>query len=397
MVHFATALALLGAILAAIVQAGSRGWEPKHDIQPRMSLLDQSSIAGNISQQEASTSSAGKRLRKRWNTVNPDSMKTALWPDSAITYCFESDDTREKLVNAFDEAKQKWADAGLPPSFGYKEVKGSACRGANRKNLLMIKYNDKGRLSTTLALPEIDANDPKDEDPVMNLSDAEDIGMLNIAANYAHELGHAWGLLHEHQNPAFWSGLPMANTYTGEVWSPDTFNCQNLKDYEDAVESVRKSTKVAEKDKEFQIYKLCINRNSAGDWGFSAAEYLPYTNIKARVPDKDTMELGVDDVDWASIMLYPSGPVRRETWLMALMSACRFWRSPMAAKSRPMWIQARWTFRVWYQFTKLTEILYRMWYCSMTGLIRCGPLSWMYSKASLVSEEVMIRICSMAL
>lgn len=41
----------------------------------------------------------------------------------------------------------------------------------------------------------------------MNLSDRTDVGMLDVVANDAHELGHAWGLLHEHQNPAFWTSL----------------------------------------------------------------------------------------------------------------------------------------------------------------------------------------------
>jgi hypothetical protein len=124
----------------------------------------------------------------------------------------------------------------------------------------------------------------------MRLSDSTSVGMLEVIPNYAHEMGHAWGLLHEHQNPAWWT-----DPYTGGQAQIFDFNCQNLKDQADAF--------ARNTDPAVQTL-LCTDRDSALDLKFSASEYLPYrANVRGPRPFMATDA----DVDWESIMLYPSG------------------------------------------------------------------------------------------
>lgn len=165
------------------------------------------------------------------------------------------------------------------------EVSDAECRD-NRAEVLLIKYNDQGKLSASTGIPPLD---PKDKDyvgPIMNLSDREDVGMLDVVANYAHELGHVWGLLHEHQNPAWWGSLYNYGGYKQLF----TFNCQNLKDY----------AEVAARLSPEEMEEACRSRNKAEDAKFSAVEYLPQlTGGWGEGP--------LAKLDKESIMLYPSG------------------------------------------------------------------------------------------
>lgn len=248
------------------VEAGSRAWEG----------------FGHV----PGTGKAASSLRRRWVTINP-SATLGLWPRGTIKYCFESDATKAKLLYHLQAGRDLWYQNGLREAdFRLTEVSEAACQN-DRANVLLIKHNDRGQLSATPGLPQLDANNPDDEGPVMNLSDRDDIGMLNIAANFAHELGHVWGLLHEHQNPAFW-GIPY-----GAGQQLFDFNCENLKDY------AEKSAGLSAEDR----VRLCQERAFAAEKKFSAAEYLPINNVR-----KPTRAVAKDsDIDLQSIMLYPSG------------------------------------------------------------------------------------------
>lgn len=233
------------------------------------------------------TNKPNLNVGKRWFTIQPRENGVRVWPDATIKYCFETNEAKERLLYNLEAARDRWYQNGLPEEkFQLTEVSAAEC-SSNRANILLIRYNDQGRLSTTPGLPPLDANVPSYKGPTMDLSDREDVGMLEVIANYAHELGHAWGLLHEHQNPSFWSA-----PYGPGQSQIFRFNCQNLKDYQELVGRLPDDRT-----------QLCEDRAFAAEQRFSAAEYLPI-NL-GRGPQ--IAIASDDDVDWASIMIYPSG------------------------------------------------------------------------------------------
>jgi len=229
-------------------------------------------------------------LDKRWLTIEPRPDGAHVWPDTTIRYCFENDVTKQKLLYDLEAARDRWYSNGLPEDrFKLTEVSGTECQ-SNRANVLLIKYNGQGILSTTPGLLPLDAHQPNYKGPTMHLSDSTSVGMLEVIANYAHELGHAWGMLHEHQNPSFWS-----QPYTGGFSQIFTFNCQNLKDHAERSGSLPNPADQTQ---------LCQDRAFAYEQKFSASDYLPF-RAGVRGPQ---IAIATDaDVDWNSIMLYPSG------------------------------------------------------------------------------------------
>lgn len=141
--------------------------------------------------------------------------------------------------------------------------------------------------------------------PTMTLTDDETMGMLDKVANYAHELGHAWGLHHEHQNPFFWERA--YGSQDGSIFGSNNFNCQNLKDY--AAVQAKIQAKIDDDPSglgsvlyggDFKL--VCTSRAKAKSYQFSAWDYLPIPLSEVLVPSSSTTE-----VDWDSLMLYPSG------------------------------------------------------------------------------------------
>lgn len=103
-------------------------------------------------------------------------------------------------------------------------------------------------------------------------------------------MGHAWGLLHEHQKWAAWNPDTVSNPPR-----PDPlikYTCENLADYDKfAGDGLNMTT-------------LCSSQINARLQGFSASELLPI-NVPAN-PSYDQNLLQSADFDWDSIMLYPS-------------------------------------------------------------------------------------------
>lgn len=131
----------------------------------------------------------------------------------------------------------------------------------------------------------------------MKLWDSTTVGMLNPVSNYAHELGHAWGLYHEHQNPNFWKGVDFAED--GEVFGPGNNNwrCSNLKDYSTYVTGLVVQDPLGQTT--INRARLCSNYAWASQRGFSAADYLPYpSQMGISQPGKSS-----GDVDWTSLMI----------------------------------------------------------------------------------------------
>lgn len=257
--------------LTLCVNAGNSAWEaPSH---------------GTFGQSAASS------FKKRYFTIETNDGRNQLWDKGIIRYRFESPETKDKVFPNLEAAKNLWYASTLPETgFSYTEVSEEDLE-KDRANTLLIKFNDEGILNTTPGRPRLDARESSYKGPTMHLSDRIDVGMLDVIANYAHELGHAWGMLHEHQNPAFW-GQPYSNVGT----SVFRLNCQNLKDWQ---EVSGRLTDPADQT------LSCRDMAFAQEQKFSASEFLPMTG--SGTFSEPILAADDSDVDWKSIMLYPSG------------------------------------------------------------------------------------------
>ncbi|KAL2068495.1 hypothetical protein VTL71DRAFT_14832 [Oculimacula yallundae] len=222
--------------------------------------------------------------RAHWIRPSPSSL---TWPDKTIKYCYENSAARTKYDSNVKAAFALWTAAGLPVEYKMSLSSTLVCKaGINRKNHLMIK--DTGALSTTPGLQRDDT-----EGPVMHLADDTSIGSLDVVANIAHEIGHAWGLLHPHQISTYYTEPMGTNPFESLL----QFNCHNLKDYDKFVE-----IGISAGDPSY-INGVCTDYAKAMEAGFSAMEFTTmggYGNHDQAVPDASL-------IDWDSIMWYPSG------------------------------------------------------------------------------------------
>lgn len=252
-------------------------------------------------------------LEKRWLGIVAGQSSMYLWPDSTISYCFDSTASRDKIFKYLDRAIQSWITAGLSREvYKYKEVvkPGTACTGhAQRDAILVISHNELGLLQTTVGIWSLDPQKPDYVGPTMELSTRDDIHHLNVVANFAHEMGHAWGLYHEHQNPKFW-GPPYGGQYdaalAGTVFGTN-FDCSALRDYHVARERI--ATKNAGDPAKIALHQaqMCTNINVANTYRFSATDWLPIVSNYKCSKSVPYTRAGYEHVDWDSIMLYPSG------------------------------------------------------------------------------------------
>lgn len=218
---------------------------------------------------------ANKTLAKRGYRIPK---ADGVWPEGRITYCFADDTAKVKLGDVVRKAWEMWVIRGTNPQLKMKEGKPDYCATANRNSYLQISYNENGVLTTT---PGYAAGFAA-EGPSMNLDPRDGFASGSGMGNVAHEIGHAWGLLHEHQRPSLWTeeygGSAQTNTFH--------FYCQNLKDY---------ATLAASND----MTRPCRSMVAANSINFFTA-----TNI---LPDNRGNDMGAPGVvDWDSIMIYGS-------------------------------------------------------------------------------------------
>ncbi|KAJ4002797.1 hypothetical protein NW752_009452 [Fusarium irregulare] len=268
---YANLLLSLLTLLVASAEAGSRLWE----VAPTASHL--------------SHTSHGKRAI----SIQPsdDVRAVRLWPEKTLNYAYANREAEKKLSPILYQARQYWNLLAIN-GFKYNEISLRKCK-LYRDECLVIHYNNRGKLACTVGLPPADKKIGY-YGPEMHLSDDATKGNLDVSLNAAHELGHAWGLYHVHQNPPHWN-IDQQNYYwpvkpnrPGDRFSPDTFHCENLEDYERTFASLTR-----EEDKG----RICSSQALADQHQFSAMEWLPRKN-----EGKSADEM----FDPESLMLYPS-------------------------------------------------------------------------------------------
>ncbi|KAJ5577239.1 hypothetical protein N7535_004165 [Penicillium sp. DV-2018c] len=247
-------------------------------------------------------------LNRRWATIPSQSStgKTEPWPDRKITYCLDDesfgdgkdkDKNKKKMRKAIHNAHKLWKQSGLSDDFKISEGADEFCKdNGNRKQFLLVPVHDP-RLS------EKSTNDGA----TTTLSFRTDIGMLDTVPNIAHELGHAWGLHHEHQNAYFWSSDVVAGQ-DGTVFGPannGNWKCEHLKDYADFADGKYVGGVGTQWGRVYSREELCNSYTLASTVQFSAAEYLPF--LAGSIDVEISSAAGVGSVDWDSIMIYPSG------------------------------------------------------------------------------------------
>ncbi|KAH7240705.1 uncharacterized protein BKA55DRAFT_518055 [Fusarium redolens] len=269
-------------LLASYVQAGSQLWE----ISPATS--------------KASHGAASKRAVSIWPSDDPhDNAGVRRWPEKTVTYAFSTTEAETKLEKILEGAKKLWNQLNVK-GFKYEKLELKKCK-ARRSECMIIYYNNEGKLLTSVGLQPLDDTF---KGPYMHLSDRLDVGNLNPVVNAAHELGHAWGLWHEHQARKWWGQSDIdefwGGTLIGEKFMTADYHPENLKDYEVALEKMAEAEGLKSKEEltQEQVNMLVRDQNTAKNYGFTGVEWMPLQDAGMQADatfDKD------------SLMLYPSG------------------------------------------------------------------------------------------
>ncbi|RAH82007.1 hypothetical protein BO86DRAFT_399536 [Aspergillus japonicus CBS 114.51] len=268
-----------------------------------------------------------------WANVN------RLWPNGVISICYESPAAEQKYKPLLRAAMRLWYAAGLPETFKLHPTSAVICQNAIFDVLTV--YDTPNLFVTNVGMPPMVPNPGVRLEPAhMYLSTPAGWNEDIILANIAHEIGHAFGLIHEHQDPALWRPTDHGSWIF-------KFDCRNLIDFE---EKTRGKT-------EEEIWGpdgLYVSWWTATKAGFNAAYFLPFP---ANVIGPREPWPHVDDVDWDSCMLYGSdaagkGPVLTtydgKTWKANRVPSAgdvaglvQMYNSPFANNWEPFWLDPR--------------------------------------------------------
>ncbi|KAK2746817.1 hypothetical protein FQN57_002859 [Myotisia sp. PD_48] len=282
------------------ILAGNRAWE---------STISNAGTNGT-------TSSPDHQLQKRWYLMEEDRAHM-LWPDAHIKVCFELTQhqhkgqmkSTEEIVRGYmEEAIRLWHMAGLEENgnkfkIDFQDSSSEFCGDtAKRQEFLLVRYAGEGSndMATTLGKRKegLSSETFFRQGSKMVISDALVVGMGVVVSNVAHEIGHAWGLHHEHQDPKWWGKTWGGSVDDDKAFLGANWHCDQLADYDDAVTRVRNSH-LPELRKNQIIQQMCLSRREAVNVGFTGAiNWLPIEGGKSNANRKSP--------DWGSIMTYPS-------------------------------------------------------------------------------------------
>lgn len=236
-------------------------------------------------QLNSSLQSSSESPSRRWNKLEvgeqipgPFDDRYALWTNKKITYCFDLSiptDEKAKLKGTIESAWQLWETRGMG-DMRMDEGDATFCGDSNnQRNYLMIQIPSSGGVSTTVG------QQSRNYMRLKSYATLQTYASQNPVQIVAHEIGHAWGLFHEHQRKNLWAedhgGTAPSNYFT--------WNCQNLADYSYLLGRLDPA----------KMGILCRKQSEAALYQFSASNFLP---------DKASIYGG--DFDSASIMMYAS-------------------------------------------------------------------------------------------
>lgn len=222
-------------LLVVYVQAGSHVWETTLQ---HPSAVEHEQVEVDAAGYAIRSDTTNKRISKRYVGFWPDS-RVKLWPQKTVSYCYATKQGRTKFDKYVREAAKLWQIAGLHRDV-YKWVEvadpgpDKCVKNPQRAGILVINEQateSAGSMDATVGVPPVEADkDPEYTGPNMNLG--EKGGFFSSSKDHAgviaHEMGHVWGLHHEHQYRGFWNAP--YNGWPGSDVFGDHFVCQNLYD-----------------------------------------------------------------------------------------------------------------------------------------------------------------------
>ncbi|GKZ35252.1 hypothetical protein AbraIFM66950_005846 [Aspergillus brasiliensis] len=225
-----------------------------------------------------------------WISIKPVEPWSRLWPDKTVKLCYESEATWRRYHPYYHSAMRLWYANGLPEDFKVREVGRDACRNTPHEQLLIKDTPDMFATDVGLtSMGYINGREyPNPERPRMYVSWYHKDTDKYRVSTIAHELAHAFGMQHEHQNPYFWMDGGK------QVF---IFDCEALEEYDEWKEEMSD-------DEIWGSEGICTNFKEADHLGMASANYLPlpFDEIMSPVGTWATKA----SVDWDSIMLYGS-------------------------------------------------------------------------------------------
>ncbi|KAL5888471.1 hypothetical protein ACKVWC_003735 [Pyricularia oryzae] len=314
------------AVLAGVhpVQGGSAAWQPQLGHLAKRDVVIQADPSGHAVKDALVRRHLA--VKKRYLTIDPNLGDASPWPDKTINYCYESKAARKNLHKDFVEASKMWKTAGLAAGvYKYKEVAspGSPCTGhADRAKILVVRITpgdppEEGEDTpeegenpagwATLGIEPLNA-DSSYKGPEMYINTdlrykGSGESRSRFVGTVAHELGHVWGLYHEHQNPLFWE-LPYSSS-DGKVFGKNWF-CQKVRGYQRSVDLIKSKFPNDAAEVQHQTENMCRWASFAKDYKFPGADYLPEQSTAGKFYPADIPRRGAtnEHVDWASVMIY---------------------------------------------------------------------------------------------
>lgn len=213
--------------------------------------------------------------------MNPNDYQQ-IWPDKTLRYCYSDSRARDIIEPYIQGAVDIWHAGGLSDEFQMKEIKLYECL-PERAKTLYVRLGDHG-FATSMGRQTPDGEDG----PVMQLSLPPD-EFLNHYVMVVHQIGHAWGLAHEHQNPVIW-----AESHT----NPLRFHCDHIEGFPELLEYYGPGLVWGEAG-------FCTDYWSAAHVRWKAMQFLPLPRELVQTQSSHFRNRN-SMVNWNSIMLYSS-------------------------------------------------------------------------------------------